>query len=61
VQPEPSKPLGSSTKEEGAAMNLLEWLNSWERAWLFWMGMTGLAFLSIVTGLAIGNWITTLM
>jgi len=42
-------------------MNLLEWLNSWERAWLFWMGMTGLAFLSIVTGLAIGNWITTLM
>ena len=42
-------------------MNLLEWLNSWERAWLFWMGMMGLAFLSIATGLTIGNWITTLM
>ena len=34
-------------------MNIFEWVNSWERAWLFWMGMLGLAFFSIWMGLAL--------
>lgn len=42
-------------------MNLLEWLNSPERAFIFWMGMVGLAFLSIATGLWLGDCITALM
>jgi hypothetical protein len=34
-------------------MNLFEWVNSWERAWLFWMAMMGLAFFSIWIGMAL--------
>ncbi len=34
-------------------MNIFEWVNSWERAWLFWMGMMGLAFFSIWMGTAL--------
>ena len=34
-------------------MNLFEWSDSWERAWLFWMGMMGLVFFSIWRGTAL--------
>ena len=34
-------------------MNLFEWVDSWERAWLFWMGMMGLVFFSTWMGLAL--------
>ena len=36
-------------------MNIFEWVNSWERAWLFWMGMMGIVFLSIAMGTALEN------
>ena len=34
-------------------MNLLEWLNSPERAFIFWMGMMGIVFFSIWMGTAL--------
>ena len=34
-------------------MNLFEWVNSWERAFIFWMGMLGIVFFSIWMGLAL--------
>jgi len=34
-------------------MNIFEWVNSWERAWLFWMGMMGLVFFSIAVSMAL--------
>ena len=55
VQPEPSEPFGSSTKEEGGAMR---WIDSYEKALVFWLGMVGIAFASIVIGMKLGNLIT---
>ena len=34
-------------------MNIFEWVNSWERAWLFWMGMMTLVFFSIAMSMAL--------
>jgi hypothetical protein len=34
-------------------MNMFEWVNSWERAWLFWMGMMSIVFFSIWVGTAL--------
>ena len=34
-------------------MNLFEWVNSWERAFIFWMGMLGIVFFSIAMGVAL--------
>lgn len=36
-------------------MNLFRWVNSPERALIFWWGMLGAAFFSIATGLALGD------
>ena len=36
-------------------MNIFKWVNSWERAFIFWMGIMGLAFLSIAMGIALEN------
>jgi hypothetical protein len=34
-------------------MNIFEWVDSWERAWLFWMCMMGIVFFSIWMGTAL--------
>ena len=37
----------------------MSWIDSYEKALVFWLAMTGLAFLSIIIGMEIGNCITT--
>ena len=39
----------------------MKYIDSYEKALVFWLGMVGLAFLSIVIGMEIGDWITSLM
>jgi len=39
----------------------MNYIDSYEKALVFWLAMTGLAFLSIVIGMEIGDWITSLV
>jgi|TARA_Y100000287_G_scaffold153695_1_gene129925 hypothetical protein len=37
----------------------MRWIDSYEKALVFWLAMVGLAFLSIAIGMQIGDFITT--
>jgi hypothetical protein len=34
----------------------MHWIDSYEKALIFWLGMVGIAFASIIIGIELGEW-----